>query len=91
MELVLCNKIHVCCTYVTSNLLLSFSEEERQAIWMSKMMMSLTPLFVMVLREATYSFVIWTLYTLRIVYNITLYLVFAFCFFFSDPLIVTVL
>ena len=55
MELVLCNQIHVCCTYVTSNLLLSFSEGERQAIWMSKMMMSLTPLFVMVLREATCS------------------------------------
>ena len=38
-------------------LLLSFSEGERQAIWMSKMMMfmSLTPLFVMVLREATCS------------------------------------
>ena len=70
MEL-LCNQIHVCCTYVTANLLLSFSEGERQAIWMSKMMMylSLTPLFVMVLREATCSFVIWTLYTLRIVYN----------------------
>ena len=54
MEL-LYNQIHVCCTYVTANLLLSFSEEERQAIWMSKMMMSLTPLFVMVLREATCS------------------------------------
>ena len=69
MEL-LCNQIHVCCTCVTSNLLLSFSEGERQAIWMSKMMMymSLTPLFVMVLREATRSFVIWTMYTLRIVY-----------------------